>query len=58
MIEIGNVTFNKELVDKLIKKGFEESEAESWIAEDFIFKEVENDCSHNSWFYGGLGVLL
>ena len=43
MIEIGTVTFNKELVDKLIKKGFEESDAESWIAEDFIFKEVEND---------------
>ena len=28
MIEIGNVTFNKELVDKLIKKGFEESGVE------------------------------
>jgi|TARA_R100001594_G_C3838483_1_gene215228 hypothetical protein len=26
MIEIGTVTFNKELVDKLIQKGFEEDD--------------------------------
>lgn len=38
MIEIGNVTFNKELIDKLLKQN-----KESWVAEDFIFKEVKND---------------
>ena len=47
MIEIGKVTFNEKNLIKLleaVKKGdLKRPRPRGWIAEDFIFKEVESD---------------